>query len=91
MDFIDVSVSIRGVRPGCVLELLETLSSGSPRAACPGCIPPGLGLLFRLGKPCVFVAHCIARLGDPACVVVAAAMVKTSPGTALQCGGFEEN
>lgn len=33
----------------------------------------------------------MARLGDPAWVVVAAAVMKTSPGTALQCGVFEEN
>lgn len=33
----------------------------------------------------------MARLSDPAWVVFAAAATRTSLGTALQCGVFEEN
>lgn len=36
-------------------------------------------------------ARCITRLGDPAWVVVAAAVMKTGLGTALECHVFEEN
>lgn len=65
---------------------------GSPERLGLG-VSPWPWVAFQPRKPLRLSrgTRCITRLGDLAWVMVAAAVVKTGLGTALECSVFEEN